>query len=236
MTVEAKNRGRREAAVAELEANLGYDFKDRALLERALTHASIAGISPNIPHNETLEFLGDRVLGLLVAERLLEQHPDEREGPLSHRLHAVVNRDACARVARAIGVQDAMRKKSVSVERTGRAGDTVLADACEALLAAIYLDGGLDAARDVFGRIWRSEMDASGPINPNPKVELQELMQKQGRPAPTYEITRTTGPAHAPTLTVQVNVEGLEPVTASGRSRQEAERTAARMLLEREKT
>jgi ribonuclease-3 len=235
LTGELKARDRREAAIAALEAALGHDFKDRALLERALTHASVAGVSPNIPHNETLEFLGDRVLGLLAAERLLELHPGEREGPLSHRLHAVVNRDACARVGRAIGIQDAMRKKSVSVERTGRAGDTVVADATEALLAAIYLDGGLDAARGVFGRIWQDELSASEPTNANPKVELQELMQKQGRAAPTYDIVSTRGPAHAPELTVRLHVDGEEPVTATGRSRQEAEKAAARTLLERQR-
>lgn len=233
---ESAARDRRASAIADLERTLEYSFADRSLLERALTHASIAGISPGVAHNETLEFLGDRVLGLLAAEHLLELHPDEREGALSQRLHSVVNRDACSRVGRAIGLQDAMRKKSVSVERTGRAGDTVLADACEAVLAALYLDGGLDAARDVFRRIWREELAAAAPVNPNPKVELQELMQKQGKPAPTYEITGTKGPAHAPTLTVRLEVEGLEPVTASGRSRQDAEKAAAGIALERERS
>jgi ribonuclease-3 len=235
LTSELKARDRRTAAVSALEAALGYTFTDRALLERALTHASVSGVSPDILHNETLEFLGDRVLGLLAAEHLLSQHPREREGALSHRLHAVVSREACARVGRAVGVQDAMRKKSVSVERTGRAGDTVVADATEALLAAIYLDGGLDAARAVFARVWEPELEASAPVNPNPKVELQELMQKHGRPAPTYEIVATRGPAHAPELTVSLHAEGEEPVTASGRSRHEAEKAAARILLERQR-
>jgi ribonuclease-3 len=212
----------RAQAIAELEARLDYVFDDRALLDRALTHASVSGLGKHVQQNETLEFLGDRVLGLLTAERLMQLHPDEREGALSNRLHGVVSREACARVGRRIGLADAVRRAGISTRKPTAAADTVLADACEALLGALYLD------------IWAEEIEAAPAAHSNPKNELQELMLKRGRPAPRYRVVDQQGPAHAPVFTIEVEAEGAEPVRAVGRSRQDGEKAAAKAMLEQE--
>ena len=224
----------RAQAVEELERRLGYGFKDRALLDRALTHASVAGLGKDVEQNETLEFLGDRVLGLLTAERLMQLHPDEAEGPLSKRLHGIVDREACARVARAIGMADAVRRAGIATRKPSKAGDTVLADACEALLGALYLDAGLDETRRIYLDIWAGEIAAAPVAHSNPKSELQEHLSQRGLPVPRYHIVEQTGPAHAPVFTVEVRAEGVEPISATGRSRQDAEKAAAKAMLERE--
>lgn len=224
----------RAQAIAELETRLGYIFRDRALLDRALTHASVSGLGREVQQNETLEFLGDRVLGLLTAERLMQLHPDEREGALSNRLHGVVSREACARVGRRIGLAEAVRRAGISTRKATAAADTVLADACEALLGALYLDGGLEEARRVYLDIWVEEIDAAPAAHSNPKNELQELLLKRGRPVPRYRVVDQQGPAHAPVFTIEVEVEGAEPVRAIGRSRQEGEKAAAKAMLEQE--
>lgn len=227
-------RDHRDTAIAALEQRLNYQFKDRALLDRALTHASVSGLARNVKQNETLEFLGDRVLGLLTAERLMQLHPEEREGPLSTRLHGIVNRDACARVARAIGMADAVRRAGIATKKPSTAGDTVLADASEALLAALYLDAGLDETRRIYLDIWAGEIEAAPAAHGNPKNQLQEYVVGLGLPTPRYGVLEQVGPAHAPIFTVEASVDGLEPSRAKGRSRQEAEKAAAQAMLDRE--
>ena len=230
---------RRQVAVAELEGRIGHVFHDRELLERALTHASVGEGAPVGVHgprdNERLEFLGDRVLGLLVAERLSRQYPTADEGELSSSLHALVDKGACARVGDALGVGAALRLSPGETKTGGRRKAGVIADAVEAILAAVYLDGGLEAARAVFDRAWADELKAppSRAVT-NPKSALQEWAQGQGRPLPTYRVSDRTGSDHAPTFTVEVSVQGVEPLTAQGRSRQEAEKSAATALLKRE--
>lgn len=229
----------RSEAVAALERRLDHAFRDRALLERALTHASVSEGAPVGVHgprdNERLEFLGDRVLGLLVAERLSQDFPTADEGRLSSSLHALVDKAACARVGDRLGVGPALRLSPGETKTGGRRKTGVIADAVEALLAAVYLDGGLDAARAVFDRAWAAELAA--PLSrgtTNPKSALQEWAQGQGRPLPAYSVADRTGSDHAPTFTVEVSVQGLAPLTAQGRSRQEAEKAAAIALLKRE--
>lgn len=226
---------RRQAAIAELEQRLGRRFEDRDLLERALTHSSAGDGARQIRHNERLEFLGDRVLNLLAAERLMELYPGEREGELTKRMHGLINRDACARVAERIGLPEALRLAGGESRRGGRANATILGDACEALLAALYVDAGLEPTRDVFARIWAEEFDAVSVAGaPNPKSELQEWAAANRLAAPHYAVIDRQGPAHAPTFTVEVRAGELEPARAQGRSRQEAEKAAAQALLERE--
>lgn len=226
---------RRQAAIAELEQRLGRRFEDRELLERALTHSSASDGAKPVGHNERLEFLGDRVLNLLAAERLMQRHPEAREGDLTKRMHGLINREACARVAERIGLPDALRLAGGESRRGGRANATILGDACEALLAALYLDAGLDEARQVFARIWAGEFDAIEAAGaPNPKSELQEWAAAKKLAPPRYEVIDRSGPAHAPTFTVEVTAGALEPVRALGRSRQEAEKAAAQALLNRE--
>lgn len=230
----------RAEAVQALSRRLGHDFRDPTLLERALTHASVSEgsnqqTSKTPRDNERLEFLGDRVLGLLVAERLGRDWPDADEGRLSARLHALVDKSACARVGEGLGVGPALRLSAGETKTGGRHKAGVIADAVEAILAAVYLDGGLEAARVVFERAWADELATpSAPALTNPKSALQEWAQGQARPLPTYRVAQRTGSDHAPTFTVEVSVQGVEPLTAQGRSRQEAEKAAATAMLKRE--
>src|SRR5579863_4724514 len=148
---------RRAAAVAELEARLGHVFADRALLEQALTHASVGGTAPD---NERLEFLGDRVLALVMAQALLAQDPAADAGPLSKRLHVLVSREACADVGRALGIGPALRLPGGETRRGARDQARFLADACEALIGAVYLDAGLEAARDRVLAAWSDLLES----------------------------------------------------------------------------
>ncbi|CAN5186392.1 ribonuclease III [soil metagenome] len=230
----------RAEAVADLVARLGYTFRDARLLGRALTHASVSeGGAPQTSKaprdNERLEFLGDRVLGLLVAERLHGDFPDADEGQLSSRLHALVDKHACGRVGARLNIGEAVRLSAGETKSGGRRKEGVIADAVEAVLAAVYLDGGLDAARSAFERAWADELARPSERSlTNPKSVLQEWAQGLGRPLPTYHIAERTGSDHAPTFTVEVTVEGVEPQSAPGRSRQDAEKAAATALLKRE--
>lgn len=232
---------RRAEAVRALTANLGHGFRDAGLLEMALTHASVGEGAVRdargrpFMDNQRLEFLGDRVLGLLVADRLMRDHPDADEGEMSSRLHGLVDKAACARAAEALGVGDAMRLSPGEAKQGGRRREGVLGDAMEAILAAVWLDGGIDAARSVFDRAWAAEL-AAPPKRAvsNPKSALQEWALGQGRALPTYKIVQRTGSDHAPTFTVEASVEGYPPLTAQGRSRQDAEKSAAIGLLQRE--
>ena len=227
--------GRLEA-IAALEQRIGHAFADRDLLERALTHSSVGDGARKVHHNERLEFLGDRVLNLLAAERLLSLDHDAKEGVLSPRLAALVNGKACARVARRIGLAPAMRLSGSATKIGARESDGVLGDACEALMAALYIDGGLEAARTFFNAAWQEEFDTpSNTRGHDPKTRLQEWAQARGLSLPLYAVVQRTGPDHAPTFTVAVTIEGFDAERGEGKSRQEAEKAAAlAMLLRRE--
>ncbi|MDP3659911.1 ribonuclease III [Phenylobacterium sp.] len=226
----------RAAAVAELERRIGVPFRDRELLERALTHASVGDGARAVGHYERLEFLGDRVLNLLAAERLMALDDKAREGQMSRLLAALVNFHACARVARRIGLPDALRLSASATKIGARALDSVLGDACEALIGAIYIDAGLEAARTFFLTFWEEEFaDLDAPTIKDPKTQLQEWAQARGLPLPAYGLVGRSGPDHAPQFVVQVTIEGFEAEQAEGRSKQEAEKAAAMtMLLKRE--
>ena len=232
---------RRAEAVAALARKLGHDFRDPSLLDQALTHASVGEGAERdargrlFADNQRLEFLGDRVLGLLVAERQMRDLPSADEGEMSSRLHALVDKGACARAAESLGVGDAMRLSPGEAKQGGRRREGMLGDAMEAILAAVWLDGGMDAARSVFERAWGAELAAPPRKSlTNPKSALQEWALGQGRPLPTYRIVERTGSDHAPTFTVEASVAGYAPLTAQGRSRQDAEKAAAIGLLQRE--
>jgi ribonuclease-3 len=225
----------RADAVDALERRLGRAFQDRGLLERALTHASVGGGAGKVRDNEVLEFIGDRVIGLLAAERLAALYPEAPEGDLTIRLHGLVNRDACARVARRMDVGPALRLAGGETKTGGREKDSILSDACEAVMAAVFQDGGLDAAREVFVDLWSEEFAEIDAVQPrDPKTALQEWVQSLGKPLPHYRLAARQGPDHAPTFCVVVEVEGLAPTSAEGRSRREAEKAAAAELLKRE--
>lgn len=224
---------RRIAAISALEAAIGHVFADRALLEAALTHSSVADGSKKTIHNERLEFLGDRVLGLVAAEHLLHSEPSAREGQMSPHLAALVNGRTCAAVARKLGVGAALRLAAFETASGGRDKDTILGDACEAIMAAVYLDGGLEAARGFFQRAWSDEI-ADDYKDKDSKTRLQEWAQGQGRPLPAYEVVSREGPDHAPRFVVRVMVEGYAPRQAEGNSRRAAEKAAAEALLAEE--
>ena len=225
-------KDRRKAAVEALEQKLGHHFADRELLERALTHSSAGEGAKQIRHNERLEFLGDRVLNLMTAERLMELYPDEREGELTKRMHALISGEACARVAGRIGLSDALRLSGGESRRGGRAKATILGDACEALLAALYRDAGLDRTREVFARIWAEEFESAEAFaGSNPKSELQEWAAQRKLSQPAYETVSRSGPAHAPTFEVELRVSDFGAIRGRGGSRQQAEKAAAETFL-----
>lgn len=229
----------RAEATRALKQRLGHDFIDDRLLDQALTHPSVgegAQASGRTPGDyQRLEYLGDRVLGLLTAERLYRDFPEADEGVLSAALHGLVDKTACARVGNRLGVGPALRLSPGETKTGGRRKDGIVADAVEAILAAVYLDGGLGAARGVYQHAWAEELASPpAPTLSNPKSALQEWAQAAGRPLPSYAVMRRTGSDHAPTFTVEVTVEGVEPARADGRSRQDAEKAAAVAMLKRE--
>jgi ribonuclease-3 len=221
-------------AIEALERRLGYVFQDRKLLERALTHASVGdGAARPGLDNERLEFLGDRVLGLLTAEQLIQLDPAASEGDLAPRLNALVSRKTCARVARAIALGPALRLSGAETRTGGRDKDSILAGACEALIAALYQDAGLETIRRIFLDIWSDEFRALNEPRPkDPKTLLQEWAQGRGRPVPAYMVVNREGPEHAPVFTVEVAVEGHGVARGQGSSRQAAEKSAAQNLID----
>ena len=224
-------RNPRHDAVAALEEGLGHSFKDRELLERALTHSSVGSGAKAVRHYERLEFLGDRVLNLLAAERLLALDPDAPEGDLNPRHAALVNGKTCAKVARRMGLGPALRLGPSESHGGGRDKDTILGDACEALIAALYIDAGLERTRSVFLKFWADEFQSIDNGAKDPKTQLQEWAQGQGRGLPRYELVQRSGPDHAPRFRVAVHVEGYPAETAEGGSLREAEKAAAMVML-----
>lgn len=214
--------------LAALEDKLGHRFADPALLKRALTHASaVSALS-----NERLEFLGDRVLGLVVAETLHTRYPDESEGKLTVKLHALVRAEACAKVAEAVGLPAYVHLAGPGFD-SPRARAAILSDVCEAVIAALYLDGGMTAARAFIERYWAEMFDdpGQGAEMRDAKTRLQEWAQGRGLPAPAYRETARSGPAHAPHFVIEAMVEGMTPETGEGGSKREAEQDAAAKLL-----
>lgn len=215
------------AALDALEARLGHRFADRRLLETALTHPS-APAARGIEY-QRLEFLGDQVLGLVVTEALFDAYPAASEGELSRRRAALVRKEACAAVVTALGLGEFIRPRDAAIQTTN-----VLGDVAEAVIAAIYLDGGIDAARTFVVTNWRDQIARSDTTRRDAKSTLQEWTQGQGRPSPTYAIVGRSGPAHDNLFTVQVTMVGFDPATATGKSRREAEQMAAAAVLRRE--
>ena len=223
-------------AIADLETRLGHVFADRDLLERALTHASVgAGAIARKPQdNERLEFLGDRVLGLIIADHLVVLHAQAGAGELTKRFHGLVNGEACARVARALGLGEALRLPGGESRRGARDHETIIADACEAIIAALYLEIGLERTAAIVLGLWAPLLaEPHDPAAANPKSELQEWAAAQGKPAPSYRVLAREGPDHAPQFTLEVSIEGADPVVAQAGSVRAAEKAAAFGLLRR---
>lgn len=216
-------------ARAALEERLGHRFADPGLLDLALTHASSQAARLN--SNERLEFLGDRVLGLAVAGMLYDRHPGETEGQLGYRFTALVRREALVAVAEKLDLAAFVTLSAGEAAGGGRGNPSILADALEALIGALYLDAGYDAARGFVETHWAPLAKAqAGPLK-DAKTRLQERCQKNGLPLPVYSVTGQTGPDHAPTFTVAVAVPGRADAEGQGGTKQEAEQAAATAML-----
>jgi ribonuclease-3 len=222
----------------EIETRIEYRFRDRGLLEHALTHKSRAAedISGGVADNESLEFLGDAVLGLIVADALFRQYPNYDEGQKSKIKASVVSTQALARQAEDIRLGDHLILGRGEEKTGGRFKQALLADAYEALIAAIYLDGGLEAAETFLRRELKNAIDAGAERNfvgQDYKSALQERVQALGRPLPEYRIAGEAGPDHRKVFSVDVVVGGEVLGSASGRAKKEAEQEAARLALDR---
>jgi ribonuclease-3 len=206
---------------------LGHKPKDVSLFELALTHSSVAGEDSY----ERLEFLGDRVLGLVIANALYERYPKEPEGNLSKRYNALVDRETCAENAREIGVPAFVRLGKQAREDGASQSDNVVGDVMEALIGALFLDGGFGAAEQFILRMWEPDLAVQRRAPQHPKSALQELAAARQAKPPVYEVVSRTGAHHAPRFTVRVEVAKLGQATAEGASKQEAEKAAAAELL-----
>ena len=220
-----------------LEFVLGHRFADPQILTQALTHRGALGAQrkdhapvSNTAGNERLEFLGDRVLGLVVAETLLQTFPEENEGALAPRLAALVSAPTLARVAAEIGLPEHV--KVAPGQRADSAETAVLADACEAVIGALYLDGGLPAAARFITAHWNRLMRAEILPPKDAKTALQEWVQARGLALPDYRVAESAGPAHAPSFTMTVTVQGFPEKTGRGRTKRLATQAAAQALLE----
>ncbi|HVI50291.1 MAG TPA: ribonuclease III [Candidatus Sulfotelmatobacter sp.] len=214
---------------------LDYRFRRIDLLDDALTHpgASQPRLSKRRVAYERLEFLGDRVLGLVVAEMLFNRFPNEKEGDLARRHAALVKGETVAVVAGQLGLGEALIIAKSEDAPQATATPTMLADACEAVLGAMYADSGLEDAARIVRRFWEPLMDQAATPPRDPKTALQEWAQGRGKPLPVYETIGSEGPAHQPHFIVRVSVAGLEPVTATGTSKRAAEKAAATAMLEK---
>jgi ribonuclease-3 len=226
---------RRSSIVSALESRIGYRFKDVKLLDCALTHISaMTGPRNYAMSYQRLEFLGDHVLGLVVSDMLFQAFPKANEGDLSRRLAGLVRKETCADVARSIDLGPAIKLGPSEVNAGGRQRVAILGDVCEALIGAVYLDGGYPAAAEVVERLWAERMrKAEGPPR-DAKTMLQEWAQARGLPTPIYREVARTGPHHYPEFRVAVELPDRAPAEGLGRSKRAAEQAAAAAMLVRE--
>ncbi len=230
-----KRKSGAKAAFPEVEAKIGYSFKDPALLAVAFTHVSALKSSHSRTDSyQRLEFLGDHVLGLAVSDMLYRTFPKADEGELSRRLADLVRLESCADVARSLGLAETIKLGTVSAGAGARLRKSVLGDVCEAVIGAIYLDGGYAAAARFVEAHWSERMRKPVRALRDPKTILQEWAQGRGLPTPTYREVERTGPHHDPQFRIAVDLPGLESAEGIGSSKRAAEKAAASALLARE--
>lgn len=226
--------GRSAKQIAKLAEKLGHDFARPEFLKRALTHSSARSHGPKSTDYERLEFLGDRVLGLVIAEMLIELFPKADEGDLARRFNRLVRKETCAAVAEDIDLGAYVIMSASEADSGGRGKQTILGDACEAVLGALFRDGGYDVARRVIRELWTDRIyDDPRPLR-DAKSALQEWAQGQGLELPVYEELAREGPDHDPRFTASVSVQGKKPATGEGASKRSAEQNAATAMLVRE--
>lgn len=213
--------------LAAFQERLGYAFRDEKLLRAALTHPSLGRENKLVSEYERLEFLGDRALGLVIAEWLFELFDKESEGSLAKRHAALVNRDTLAEIAEALLLQNCLRLAGEGDLTRGRVN--ILSDAMEAVIGALFREGGMEALRPIIRRHWQAHVHRENAPQ-DAKSALQEWAQGRGLPLPEYKLLRQSGPAHAPTYVMEVRVKGFESMEAEGTSKREAEKKAAALL------
>ncbi|MEO9699007.1 MAG: ribonuclease III [Tateyamaria sp.] len=217
------------ADLAAFEVRIGHKFTQPELLIEAVTHASMSSATRS--DNQRLEFLGDRVLGLVMAEALLAADVDAPEGTLAPRFNALVRKETCADVARDIGLGDVLRLGRSEMMSGGRRKLALLGDAVEAVIAAVYLDAGFDVARALIVRLWGTRIGRVEEDARDAKTALQEWAQARGLAPPAYIETARTGPDHAPEFTIEAKLDTGEVARATARSKREAQQAAAKALL-----
>lgn len=222
---------RLSAELRAFAARLGHEFRRPELLVRALTHPSLS--APGRPDNQRLEFLGDRVLGLAMAEALLSADSGATEGQLAPRFNALVRRETCAEVARSVDLGAVLKLGRSETMTGGRRKEALLADAMEAVIAAVYLDAGFEAAREVVLRLWGDRVGAVAADARDAKTSLQEWAQARGLPPPAYVEIARAGPDHAPEFTIEARLSTGQSAQAAAGSKRQAEQAAARALLAR---
>jgi ribonuclease-3 len=226
-------RGRQHQA---LEARLGYRFADPDLLECALTHSSALPPTRRVEKSyQRLEFLGDRVLGLVVSDLLYRRFPKANEGELSRSLNAMVRKETCAAIARELDLGGELNLGESEARTGGASKEAILGDVCEAIIGAIYCDGGLERAFEFVERTFGPMLDVAGTERADAKTTLQEWAQARGLEPPLYREVERRGPDHAPQFTIAVMLDGFEATEASGPSKKLAEHKAAEAFLLREK-
>jgi ribonuclease III len=224
-----KTKGRKE-----LEERIGHGFAEKSLLDSALTHISALSGKSRAASYQRLEFLGDHVLGLVVSDMLFRAFPKADEGELSRRLADLVRRETCADVARALDLGAAIKLGASEANAGGRRRLAILADVCEALIGAVFIDGGYPAAATMIERLWSERMRTPARPLRDAKTVLQEWAQGRGLPTPSYREVERTGPHHDPEFRVAVALPDLEPAEGVGRSKRAAEQAAAAAMLTRE--
>ena len=219
------------ADLAEFSKRLGHQFKTPELLVRSVTHSSM--VSVHRDDNQRLEFLGDRVLGLVMSDALLKADPNAAEGLLAPRYNALVRRETCAAVARDIDIGAVLKLGRSEMKSGGRRKEALLADAMEAVIAAVYLDGGFEVARDMVLRLWGKRINDVEDDARDAKTALQEWAQGRGEAPPAYVEVGRTGPDHQPVFTIEVRLESGPSEQATAGSKRHAEQAAAHALLEK---
>ena len=218
-----------EKSFSKLEEILDYQFNDRHLLERALTHSST-----NDDYNyQRLEFLGDRVLGLVMAHALFTEFKGENEGGLAKRHTALVQGRTCALIGQAHNIGDYIMLSASERESGGHLNENIIGDVVESLLGAVYIDGGYEKAKTVILKLWGDNIKTLETAPQDPKTELQEWVQARGLGLPIYEVVDKSGPDHAPNFLMRVTIEGHDSVESEGTSRRQTEKTAARKMLKK---
>jgi ribonuclease-3 len=235
-SAESKEPRRRRRGGGGLEERIGYRFKDLTLRESALTHISaLKGARNRGASYQRLEFLGDHVLGLVISDALYRSFPKADEGELSRRLADLVRKETCAEIALSIDLGDAIHLGSSEANAGGRKRPAILADVCESLIGAVYLDGGYPAAEALVEKLWQVRMQATAPPLRDPKTILQEWAQARGLPTPVYSEVARTGPDHDPVFRVAVQLPNFAPAEGTARSKRAAEQSAAAAMMTRER-